>query len=50
MQTKRNKKGITETSQEEQKYFESYPTTTRLTLKQVLERSRKAEQAKELVK
>ncbi|GAB3953817.1 hypothetical protein GCM10028805_38300 [Spirosoma harenae] len=42
------KRVMVEASEEEQKYFESYPDTTRLTLKEVLERSR--EKNKVLVK
>lgn len=49
MHSKRNKseKGMVEASEQEQKHFESYPDTKRLTLKEVMERSR--EKSKELV-
>ncbi|MCK8495839.1 hypothetical protein M0L20_28495 [Spirosoma sp. RP8] len=49
MQTKRNKKGMVEASEEQQKHFDSYPDTKRLTLKEILERSRQQEKPKELV-
>lgn len=49
MRSKQNKpdKGMVEASEQEQKYFESHPDTMRLTLKEVMERSRK--KSKELV-
>lgn len=46
--TDKLKRGMVEASEEEQRYFESYPDDTRLTLKEVMERSR--EKAKVLVK
>ena len=46
--TDKPKRGMVEASEEEQKYFESYPDKTRLTLKEVLDNSR--EKSKLLVK